>query len=88
MGNANGPTHQKRQNPVHPHVHGERYPTLQVSDRFIGSSPRTWGTPLDAHKTLGDVRFIPTYMGNAWHEPLQVSASSVHPHVHGERKQF
>ena len=72
-------------NPVHPHVHGER----DLSDRILGhragSSPRTWGTREPVFSIGCIIRFIPTYMGNAFSSVWASFASSVHPHVHGER---
>ena len=85
MGNANRAADQYRSCSVHPHVHGER-----VGDRlpvgFVdGSSPRTWGTPLQDRPLFVVVRFIPTYMGNARRNFAPTKAITVHPHVHGER---
>ncbi len=54
----------------------------------MGSSPRTWGTP-DARLSAGaNLRFIPTYMGNADHLFFVGSPRRVHPHVHGERDEL
>jgi len=70
---------------VHPHVHGERTQRGRVNAHWCGSSPRTWGTPLNvAYQTL-DMRFIPTYMGNARDRYRRPTRTAVHPHVHGER---
>jgi len=70
---------------VHPHVHGER--TIGADDRYPvnGSSPRTWGTRLYVGRCPIVVRFIPTYMGNAFGALWIVYVGPVHPHVHGER---
>ena len=66
MGNANDGQTTVHPASVHPHVHGER-PAGTVSDGVeAGSSPRTWGT-LPVHQEPDPpVRFIPTYMGNAF----------------------
>jgi len=50
---------------VHPHVHGERFVFNSILFYFDGSSPRTWGTPLQLKIRIKGHRFIPTYMGNA-----------------------
>ena len=49
---------------VHPHVRGEHGITTLGQHKFIGSSPRAWGTPSDPvhHEQSG--RFIPTCVGN------------------------
>ena len=72
--------------PVHPHVHGERGATLALDRAVIGSSPRTWGTPYRRCYPLPEIRFIPTYMGNAAPQRSHGPERPVHPHVHGERK--
>ena len=85
MGNAPARSRPSARRTVHPHVHGERMNSTGRCSRVTGSSPRTWGT----HKVpvAGDSthRFIPTYMGNAPNREMRLSATAVHPHVHGER---
>jgi len=71
--------------PVHPHVHGERWINDPIRARELGSSPRTWGTRRDRSDTYCLSRFIPTYMGNATTGRIEHKLSTVHPHVHGER---
>jgi len=73
---------------VHPHVHGERPGELDGYSVYIGSSPRTWGTPLFSRFGLSPRRFIPTYMGNACICIHRIRRSPVHPHVHGERERI
>ena len=70
---------------VHPHVHGERHKTYMFNQHYLGSSPRTWGTPPQYHRNRPQFRFIPTYMGNAWDYISTPAKQPVHPHVHGER---
>ena len=85
MGNA---THRIRPcgyRSVHPHVHGERTRIVTVPGHALGSSPRTWGTQYGNHRARYALRFIPTYMGNAYSLGLELIESAVHPHVHGER---
>ena len=51
--------------PVHPHGCGERQ-ALAVADVAAGgSSPRVWGTPPYARRSIYRQRFIPTGVGNA-----------------------
>ncbi len=69
---------------VHPHVHGELIESCLSAIRFLGSSPRAWGTHEDPLKALKDLRFIPTCMGNSKKHPLDNQRRTVHPHVHGE----
>ena len=70
--------------PVHPHVHGELlYQPFQAVTLF-GSSPRAWGTRLQAGEGRRGARFIPTCMGNSPRPPVGEQGDTVHPHVHGE----
>ncbi len=85
MGNAAAGAGPLPPRPVHPHVHGERRNTLGCHSGIRGSSPRTWGTPRYAIVEPADVRFIPTYMGNARPGDRVARPRPVHPHVHGER---
>ena len=88
MGNARNPAGRRSCRPVHPHVHGERSRSRAHSRGGIGSSPRTWGTRVRAGTARIVDRFIPTYMGNARISLRSMSARSVHPHVHGERRRL
>ena len=65
VGNAWRASIPRRLTPVHPHARGERAPDQFkiVADR--GSSPRTWGTPGLFNSKDGNIRFIPTHVGNA-----------------------
>ena len=85
MGNASNPAASSRASPVHPHVHGERAMVRFVWFRFIGSSPRAWGTRCRQVVVRRLGRFIPTCMGNARISEYPPKYSTVHPHVHGER---
>ena len=87
MGNASQSASTVSGSTVHPHVHGERWDDLCFDQWGTGSSPRAWGTHSGWLPFRRSVRFIPTCMGNASAAedlPLQMS---VHPHVHGERRQ-
>ncbi|SEE05286.1 hypothetical protein SAMN05444161_4728 [Rhizobiales bacterium GAS191] len=80
VGNASTSLITTRCNPVQPHVCGERSDHLEP-----GSAPRVWGTrrlPLTPHALE---RFSPTCVGNAISKMRLTIASSVQPHVCGER---
>ena len=85
MGNASVNNRWVCQPPVHPHVHGERLPGLQLYNLAIGSSPCAWGTRTGTGKRAADYRFIPMCMGNARFVSGIYELPAVHPHVHGER---
>ncbi len=86
MGNADIGRLNRPCGSVHPHVHGERAAYYCLSLRAFGSSPRTWGTLIWMALRNIQVRFIPTYMGNALRGRMLLRRGSVHPHVHGERR--
>ncbi len=85
MGNAPIPQLVLQTCSVHPHVHGERSLSIRDDTGIFGSSPRTWGTQGRGWFLPLLLRFIPTYMGNATAPRSGRWASTVHPHVHGER---
>ena len=85
MGNARENSTATASISVHPHVHGERRCFPVSGFLLVGSSPRTWGTPVFVYTGYDAPRFIPTYMGNANVSPTTSDGRSVHPHVHGER---
>ena len=66
VGNAPREGPRQARHPVHPHARGERDRLVAVPRPFDGSSPRPWGTLLDAREVARLVRFIPTPVGNAW----------------------
>ena len=49
---------------VHPHVRGEHAVIMMPAAIVDGSSPRAWGTLLDARCVHAYRRFIPTCVGN------------------------
>ena len=65
VGNAATSTRPPRNDTVHPHARGERVLSANFAGPDDGSSPRTWGTPVDARNQRAHVRFIPTHVGNA-----------------------
>ena len=73
--------------PVHPHVCGERSEVSVPTYEANGSSPRMWGTPLSVLLSSLFMRFIPTYVGNAYLLMKMMIPVSVHPHVCGERSE-
>ena len=73
---------------VHPHARGE-HPCLRgpVAENF-GSSPRPWGTRRAVAGRSGEVRFIPTPVGNTRTLRSRTCALTVHPHARGEHTLF
>ena len=65
MGNARSRWTSGRKSTVHPHAHGERRVEGGCTLLQLGSSPRTWGTPVPEGRQERRQRFIPTHMGNA-----------------------
>ena len=49
---------------VHPHARGEHWPRSVMASLWVGSSPRSWGTPQSPHGGRRRWRFIPTLVGN------------------------
>ena len=70
---------------VHPRVCGERISKVATYDGSNGSSPRMRGTLHVTQATIGSIRFIPAYAGNASPNRKQGQGSAVHPRVCGER---
>ena len=71
--------------PVHPHARGERFQRRHNVALDYGSSPRSWGTPVEIAEADADGRFIPTLVGNAVASTRRPGRSPVHPHARGER---
>ena len=71
---------------VHPHVCGEHCVEAAVRRKQIGSSPRVWGTHKKGPLNNGDLRFIPTCVGNTWLLGMMIFRYAVHPHVCGEHR--
>ena len=71
--------------PVHPHGCGERECYEPSDNGYDGSSPRVWGTLMDAFQILKFIRFIPTGVGNACALNPMLIQWAVHPHGCGER---
>ena len=84
MGNTNVRTSKTERDAVHPHPHGEHALGKSRKNHDLGSSPHAWGTHTDNLLRRYFVRFIPTRMGNTSGLGLPGTATSVHPHTHGE----
>ena len=65
MGNSAPCRSGPRALPVHPHVHGELFPSGASVSFAHGSSPRAWGTLSAPCRERFRRRFIPTCMGNS-----------------------
>ena len=70
----------------HPHIRGEHLNIYARAVAFRGSSPHTWGTPVLSHKTAGQLRIIPTYVGNTPARSRWETQSADHPHIRGEHR--
>ena len=69
---------------VHPHACGEHVNPAPDRSRWVGSSPRLWGTHPDPALLIPELRFIPTPVGNTRAPPRQPARGAVHPHACGE----
>jgi len=56
------------QRAVHPHACGEHIGGSRKNQRYVGSSPRMWGTPPPGLWYRSRPRFIPTHVGNTSHK--------------------
>ena len=84
VGNSAFPARAHGHLPVHPHACGELGLEMASSGDMIGSSPRMWGTPFAVLQALGNLRFIPTHVGNSFVLVGSSPKSPVHPHACGE----
>src|SRR5262245_33873744 len=69
---------------VHPHMRGEHPTCWRVAIPSFGSSPHAWGTRRGRGRPRGELRFIPTCVGNTSRIPSPSTAIPVHPHMRGE----
>ena len=65
VGNSGGRPCSRCQPAVHPHARGEQQIAGKSLVRYIGSSPRTWGTVGVGVLCCSPCRFIPTHVGNS-----------------------
>ena len=70
---------------VHPHACGERSGDRNRKTRYVGSSPRLWGTVIHWLSYAFRNRFIPTPVGNGFALAYSAYTQTVHPHACGER---
>ena len=84
VGNSQRRSMSSSVSPVHPHMRGELSITHVKGTMFNGSSPHAWGTRGGDGCVRRDLRFIPTCVGNSWHQSRTASSTSVHPHMRGE----
>jgi len=84
VGNIARPAQRIRIISVHPHVCGEHYENMTMTEETYGSSPRVWGTFTITCPVQSDGRFIPTCVGNILTTTRLTPCRPVHPHVCGE----
>ena len=87
VGNAGAEAPRREGLSVHPHGCGERQERHSIIKGSDGSSPRLWGTLCGCPSCNGDIRFIPTAVGNALANHRAVTPTMVHPHGCGERSE-
>ena len=84
MGNIATAAENVTVHPVHPHACGEHsFHSCQLN-HVLGSSPRLWGTFLLRQRLPGNIRFIPTPVGNICINKTILAHNAVHPHACGE----
>ena len=86
VGNTRERRSQREIRPVHPHACGEHQNRFGLILRFLGSSPRMWGTPANQPRLGKYIRFIPTHVGNTPQTTPLTSPQTVHPHACGEHR--
>ena len=69
---------------VHPHACGEHSRCCRRKFNANGSSPRLWGTLIQARCLQVMERFIPTLVGNTSGVDIAIAHDTVHPHACGE----
>ena len=68
---------------VHPHIRGAYFQGAVGQLHALGSSPHTWGIPLDLTRQQFSGRFIPTYVGHTKFLTVLSAQFAVHPHIRG-----
>ena len=84
MGNTVSGSAQGQDLSVHPHARGEHAKQHRRPYGVVGSSPRSWGTPIADRPDSQIGRFIPTLVGNTLLINIHQHFSAVHPHARGE----
>jgi len=75
----------KRRHSDHPHVRGEKWPTAEGLWDDYGSSPRAWGKDRIMSSAFLQGRIIPTCVGKRPSARTELTSSTDHPHVRGEK---
>ena len=68
---------------VHPHIRGAYGISRPANTIPIGSSPHTWGIPIERVRYYERLRFIPTYVGYTARRRRSAWGLPVHPHIRG-----
>ena len=84
VGNTSTPSPVRSCRTVHPHARGEHTSGATSHPGVTGSSPRAWGTLERRLAHVGQVRFIPTRVGNTSYQDKTQIQKTVHPHARGE----
>ena len=71
VGHTNQRSFSALPDPVHPHIRGAYNGSRSQRANSYGSSPHTWGIPVQVVRRFYGVRFIPTYVG---HTPAAAKA--------------
>ena len=71
-------------NTGHPHVCGEHALPNVCCTIIAGPSPRVWGTLHHCRQAFGELRAIPTCVGNTIFQATHTAPLPGHPHVCGE----
>ena len=68
----------------HPHAGGEILPSVEMTERAIGPSPRGWGNRSSSKASAPAARAIPTRVGKSTPAFIPPSLHPGHPHAGGE----
>ena len=84
MGNTSPPSRRRGCWAKAPHIRGEYSEKHLRFEIATGSSPHPWGILAGLHQLAGDLRFIPTSVGNTRTSGTPGTSMAVHPHIRGE----
>ena len=86
VGHTFKPAGQEAMDAVHPHIRGAYLLRFHIMAPRFGSSPHTWGIPLEWSQRCFIQRFIPTYVGHTCPVPwAHISTFGSSPHTWGIR---
>ncbi len=88
VGHTRGMTAAELARTVHPHLRGAYNQRKNRRVSYPGSSPPTWGIPVQVIFYWDDGRFIPTYVGHTAENVQSPYGSPVHPHLRGAYNGF